>query len=150
VRRASFVNGLRLSPLMRESAVDELLEDIARQARNAARSTVGRVLSYVAAMGTEWFIGTIRDEPPNERGTVADLAVEITEEEHRALREAERVIREAEGGLLFRLVFANHRALQDCEARMLELLTQPGRRGFGWLPELQLNITLALANWLTS
>jgi hypothetical protein len=101
-------------------------------------------------MGTEWFIGTIRDEPSNERGTVVDLAVEITKEEHRALREAERVIREAEGGVLFRLVFANHRALQDCEARMLELLTQPDRRGFEWLPDQQLSITLALANWLTS
>ena len=101
-------------------------------------------------MGTEWFIGTIGDEPPNERGTVVDLAVEITKEEHQALREAERVIRETEGGILFRLVFANHRALQDCEARMLELLTRHDRRGFEWLPEQQLNMTLALANWLTS
>ncbi len=104
-------------------------------------------------METAWFIGTIRDEPQNERGkgqSTFDLAVPITEKEHRALREAERAIREALGGVLFRLVFANHRALKDQEARMLELLTRRDRRGFDWIPEQHLQTTLALANWLTS
>jgi hypothetical protein len=76
--------------------------------------------------------------------------VPISEEEHRVLREAEGVVREAERGVVFRLVFANHRALKDHETRMLDLLTRPDRRGFGWLPEQQLQTTLALANWLTS
>jgi hypothetical protein len=104
-------------------------------------------------METEWFIGTIRDDPPGERGerhSTFDLAVQITEEEYLALSDAERVIREALRGVLFRLVFANHRALKEQEARILELLTHRDRRGFDWLPDQHLQTTLALANWLTS
>lgn len=106
------------------------------------------------AMETNWFIGSIRDLPPDEHGQrnalVSTLSVQITSEEHQALREAERVIREAVGGLLFQLVFANHRAFKDHVARMLELLTRRNREGFTWAPEEYLQTTLALANWLTS
>jgi hypothetical protein len=104
-------------------------------------------------MGIEWWIGTMTDGAPDESGardSSIDLAVPISVEEHRALREAERVVREAERGVIFRLVFANHRALKNHETRMLDLLTRPDRRGFGWLPEEHLQTTLALANWLTS
>jgi hypothetical protein len=103
-------------------------------------------------MQTEWFIGTITDDPQDggKGQPTFDLTVPITEKEHRELREAERVIREALSGVLFRLVFANHRALKAQEARMLELLTRPDRRGFGWVPEQHLQTILALANWLTS
>jgi hypothetical protein len=106
------------------------------------------------AMKTDWFIGTIRDVPaeePDQRNTlVPTLSVQITSEEHQALRDAERVIREAVGGLLFRLVFANHRAFKDHVAGMLELLTRRDRKGLIWAPEEYLQTTLALANWLTS
>ena len=96
-------------------------------------------------MESEWYIGTMRDAD-----FVVDLAVPITRSDHEALREAEKVIREALGGMLFRLVFANHRALQDVEARMLEQLTRPDRQGFAWGPNEGIQLTLALANWLTS
>jgi hypothetical protein len=106
------------------------------------------------AMETNWFIGTIKNAPPDEPGQrdtlVSTLSVQITSEEHQALSEAERVIREAVDGLLFRLVFANHRAFRDHVARMLELLTRRDRQGFTWAPEEYLQTTLALANWLTS
>jgi hypothetical protein len=49
-------------------------------------------------METEWFIETMRDDPEGKRGQrnlTIDLAVQITEEEHRTLGEAERVLREA-------------------------------------------------------
>ncbi len=100
-------------------------------------------------METEWFIGTIEVEP-GKRSSVIDLAVPISEAEHQRLRDAERIIRQALDGLLFRLVFVNYRALKDQETRMLELLTQPDRRGFSWVPEQHVQTTLALANWLTS
>lgn len=103
-------------------------------------------------MATEWFIGTLRDDPPDEEGkrhSTVDLAVQITEEEHRALREAERVIRETLRGVLLRLVFANHRALKDHEAQLLELLTRGDRRKVDWF-EAHLQTQLALANWLIS
>lgn len=107
----------------------------------------------LTVMETEWYVGTIKDRLPDESGEhdpLFDLAVPISEEEHRALREAERVVREAERGVIFRLVFANHQALKVHEAQMLDLLTRPDRRGFEWLPEEHLQTTLALANWLTS
>jgi hypothetical protein len=58
-------------------------------------------------METEWYIGTMRDAD-----SLADLAVPISRGEHEALRDAERVIREALGGMLFRLVFVN---MERCE-----------------------------------
>jgi hypothetical protein len=76
--------------------------------------------------------------------------VEITEDEYRELVDAERIIREAVRGILYRLVFANYRALKDQEARILGLLTSEQRRGFLWLPGEHIGITLAFANWLIS
>jgi len=108
----------------------------------------------IYAMETNWYVGTIRDVPADEHGErntlVSTLSMEISWEEHQALREAERVIREAMGGFLFRLVFANHRAFKDHVARMHELLTRRDREGFGWAPEEHIQTTLGLANWLTS
>jgi len=117
---------------------------------HCGRAVVERRLVSVCfvAMETEWFIGTIRDDPPSERGEgypTLDLAVQITEEEYLALSKAEGVIRETLRGVLFRLVFANHQALKDQEARILELLTRPDRRGLDWLPDQHLQTTLALA-----
>ena len=104
-------------------------------------------------MGIEWWIGTMTEGASDDSGardSSIHLAVPISELEHRALREAERVVREAERGVIFRLVYANHRTLKDQETRMLDLLTRSHRRGFGWLPDEHLQTTLALANWLTS
>ncbi len=96
-------------------------------------------------MKTEWYIGTMRDGD-----SLADLAVPIGRGEHEALREAERVIREALGGMLFRLVFANHRAVRDVQVQMLGRLSGPDRQGFAWVPDMGIQLTLAFANWLTS
>jgi hypothetical protein len=52
--------------------------------------------SLYVAMETEWYIGTL-----SEDGSVRDLAVPITQREREALREAEKAIREAMGGMLF-------------------------------------------------
>lgn len=85
-------------------------------------------------METEWYIGTMRDAD-----SLADLVVPIDQGEHEALRDAETVIRKALGGMLFRLVFVNHRAVRDLENQMIQRLRRPDRHGFAWAPDLGRN-----------
>lgn len=103
-------------------------------------------------MEREWFIGTVADDPLDEHGhrhSTFDLAVRISEEEHEALKEAANSIQRTLRGVLFRLVFANHRALKDHEARMRELLTGGDRRSANW-GEAHIQTQVAFANWLGS
>lgn len=78
-----------------------------------------------------------------------NLELPVTEEEHQALQDAAWRVVNTLRGVLFRLVFGNHRALADQEENLRHRLGSEEQRTVNW-PEEHTRTQLAFANWLGS
>lgn len=101
-------------------------------------------------MGTCWYIGTSKvesDGAPGDSHWIDSLDVEIAEREYGELLAAVATIDSALRGVLFRLVFANHRAVLEVHEELESRSMDGASLG---MQQLCVELRLALANWLSS